>query len=243
MITAVYTCVTTEDKVKAFHQCTVLLDLIIPLLKQVNDLRAYFIRTISYTLIHMIRNDYEKDSIVNTMCCRYLSSFLSQILPENAEILEKFLVTFVSILVPIAKCKSSLGLECTKLLNLIIVEHVDDLVGAIRTLDPFPKDDNFVQMQEVYTKVKYDNKVFSLENEIEHFLDTSNLMGSSGYRTEGLKYLKNQLSVKKMELKEMYSKLHDLRGFSEDCEKSILHRLICVLVKLTLSSDSNVSIE
>ncbi|KAF2897556.1 hypothetical protein ILUMI_08624 [Ignelater luminosus] len=243
MFTAIHTCTTTEDKVKALHRCTVLIDLIIPLLKQVNDLRVYFIRTISYALIHMIQNDYEKDSIVNTMCCRYFASFLSQILPENAEILEKFIVTFVSILVPIAKCETNLGLECTKLLNLLIVEHVDDLVGAIKTLDPFPQDDNFVQMQEVYTKVKYDKKDFNLENEIEHFLNTSNLMGSSGYRTEGLKYLKNELSNKKVELKELYSKLHNLRGFSEDCEKSILHRLICILVKLCLSSDSNESVE
>lgn len=38
----------------------------------------------------------------------------------------------------------------------------------------------------------------------------------------------------------MYKDLLKMRGFSEDCAKSILHRFICTLIQLTKSFDSEV---
>lgn len=51
-----------------------------------------------------------------------------------------------------------------------------------------------------------------------------------------------QLSEKKAELAGLYKELQDTRGFSEDCERSILHQLICFLVKIISRSDSKVCI-
>jgi hypothetical protein len=39
----------------------------------------------------------------------------------------------------------------------------------------------------------------------------------------------------------MYKELNDMRGFSEDCAKSLLHQLICMLVELTSVPDLRVS--
>jgi hypothetical protein len=50
-----------------------------------------------------------------------------------------------------------------------------------------------------------------------------------------------KLSEKKQELSVLYKELNDTRGFSEDCAKSLLHQLICMLVELTSVPDSNVS--
>jgi len=41
----------------------------------------------------------------------------------------------------------------------------------------------------------------------------------------------------------MYKNLHQMRGFSEDCVNSILHRFICTLIQLTKSCDFEVCIQ
>lgn len=41
----------------------------------------------------------------------------------------------------------------------------------------------------------------------------------------------------------MYKELLNIRGFSEDCVKSILHRLVCALIKHTKSCDLEVCIQ
>jgi len=41
----------------------------------------------------------------------------------------------------------------------------------------------------------------------------------------------------------MYRELLKIRGFSEDCIKSILHCLICTLIKLTKSDEFEVCIQ
>lgn len=41
----------------------------------------------------------------------------------------------------------------------------------------------------------------------------------------------------------MYEELISMRGFSEDCVKSILHRFICTLIQLTKSCDHEVCIK
>lgn len=52
-----------------------------------------------------------------------------------------------------------------------------------------------------------------------------------------------QLSRKKDELKEIYKTIYDSRGFSEDCEKSPIHRLIsALLVHIIQNVDSERSL-
>jgi hypothetical protein len=48
---------------------------------------------------------------------------------------------------------------------------------------------------------------------------------------------------RKNELKNLYLELRKTRGFSEDCENSTVHQLICMLITLSCSSNRNVSTE
>lgn len=58
-----------------------------------------------------------------------------------------------------------------------------------------------------------------------------------------LKNLKFQLSTKKDELSEIYKDLKSIRGFSEDCDDSLLHKLINSLLIFVNSVDENKKIE
>lgn len=128
------------------------------------------------------------------------------------------------------------------LLNFLIVDKNSHLIKAIASLDPFPLDEKFEKIQNMYNITKYANKNFRLEDEINHFLKVGNLMKSVDCRTEGLKHLRNQLATHKEELKELYNELYKLRGFSEECSRSIIHQLICMLVKMTSCSNKQVSL-
>jgi len=50
------------------------------------------------------------------------------------------------------------------------------------------------------------------------------------------------LKTNEKELQNIYQELFKMRGFSEDCVKSILHCLICTLIKLTKSDKLEVCI-
>lgn len=52
-----------------------------------------------------------------------------------------------------------------------------------------------------------------------------------------------QLSQKKNELQDIYKTIYDSRGFSEDCEKSPIHRLIsALLLQIVQNMDSEKSL-
>lgn len=47
-----------------------------------------------------------------------------------------------------------------------------------------------------------------------------------------------QLSTKKKELQKLFQSIYDVHGFSEDCEKSIIHRLINSLLQIVQGVDN-----
>ncbi|KAB0793612.1 hypothetical protein PPYR_13232 [Photinus pyralis] len=243
LISKVHRSYSEEEKIITFHRFTFFIDALAPHMKQCNNLNTYLIRTISYTLIHLIESDYKNNLVINTFYSKCLRSFLRGILPQNSKTLEKCLIDFVAILVPISKVDNDLGNECMQLLHCLIVDHALLFKDTIKRLDPFPTDAKYNQIRSMYCDVKYSGEVFTLKNEIEHFLTTGILMGNAGNRTEGLLHLKKRLTDQKEELKEMYDSLHCMRGFSEDCQNSLLHQLVCTLVKLSLSSDKKESLE
>lgn len=53
-------------------------------------------------------------------------------------------------------------------------------------------------------------------------------------------YVCLKLRIRKSELLLLYQNLEHMRGFSQDCEASVLHRLIYKLISLTSSEDSKV---
>lgn len=59
---------------------------------------------------------------------------------------------------------------------------------------------------------------------------------------EDLIALKRQLNSKKQELEELYSELEISQGFAEHCARSILHRLVYHLIRLTESPDTRIGL-
>lgn len=192
--------------------------------------------------MNLIKINTSNNCEIAVAACRYYKKFVATSLQFCNDIFEKFLTLVISTVVPIAKLNLKISEECINLLNFLIVENSNLLYNTIGKLDPFPIEEKFEAIRELYIKIKYGNDTFTLEQEIVHFLNAGNLM-DVGCRSEGLKHLKLQLSNKKTELIKLYARLHHIRGFSEECQESILHQLICMLVKLTTSSDQVISLE
>ncbi|GLV35047.1 telomere fusion [Carabus blaptoides fortunei] len=233
---------TFEEKLILLHRYSVLVDCIIPEIQLQNALKIFLIRSITYNLINLIKLYNNNEVLLSIVACKYFKIFCEKCLPFCATIFEKLMVLIISTLVPIAKLDTQLGDECLKVLNFLIVDNSKYLYNSIGSLDPFPQDAKFDKIQQIYEKIKYGNDSFTLEQEIVHFLNASGGLDMTD-RTEGLQHLKIQLSTKKSELAKLYADLHKLRGFCGDCEESILHQLICMLVKLTSSFNSRVSLE
>lgn len=95
-------------------------------------------------------------------------------------------------------------------------------------------------MQKVYKSIKYKNGNFNLEQEIEHFIKAGQALKPHHCRLEGLKHLRLLLAGNKIELKQLYENLKNMRGFSEDCKNSIIHQLVYMLMKLSCLGDKDV---
>lgn len=124
------------------------------------------------------------------------------------------------------------------ILNFLIVDNVIHLSDGIQKLHCFPKHEDFNKIRTVHHNIKYGQREASLEAEMNYFLESDDL----STRMDSLAHLKNVLSDKKEELGVLYEKLQEIRGFSEECKTSIIHRLICSLAKLSCSSDEKVSV-
>lgn len=170
--------------------------------------------------------------------CRYFRRFGAQILPSCAKIFEPFLNFAVSTLIPLVqhtdRSLSESSLECIK---FFVIDQKDVLAGEISLLDNFPQDDEFNDLRKIHSEVKYRGRTFSLTEEIDYFLKVDHR------KIEGLVALKEHLSSKKNELIEMYNQLQDIRGFSEDCEKSLIHRLVFTLLQFVQGFDEAKAVE
>ncbi|VVC40821.1 Hypothetical protein CINCED_3A017263 [Cinara cedri] len=90
--------------------------------------------------------------------------------------------------------------------------------------------------QDTNKKLKENN---TLEEDIIDFLSEEN---ESTDTNQSLQHIKLKLKINEQLLQNMYEELQRMRGFSEDCVNSILHRFICKLIHLSKSSDSEVQI-
>lgn len=170
--------------------------------------------------------------------CRYFRSFGSQILPSCAQIFQPFLNFAVSSLIPLVQhTDRSLGESSLKCIKFFVIDQKDVLASEIALLDNFPLDDEFNDLRQIHFEVKYRGRTFSLTEEIDYFLKVDHR------KIEGLVALKEQLSLKKNELIEMYNQLQDTHGFSEDCEKSLIHRLVFTLLQFVQGFDVTKAVE
>ncbi|XP_012149187.1 serine/threonine-protein kinase tefu isoform X2 [Megachile rotundata] len=229
-----------EYKIKAFHQyiffCTLIAEEL--QLDYFNTLSMYVIKDISCSLLHMIK---EQNDILVELACKYFYKFIKLVLPTRSEEIKEILDFTVMVLVPIAETeKVPIALE---ILKFLLIDHKEALGDAIKKLNSFPNISIFEEIRHIHNDLKCKNeKVFSLKEEIQHFLNVM-VDKDINCNIDDIIHLRIQLSTRKQELQELYSKFEKFRGFAEDCASSILHQLIYKLIKLTASSVVNISIE
>lgn len=224
----------SEHELKAFHQYIYFCTLLMKELKNpfFEEMWIFVIRDICYTLLHLMKNENLME-----FACQFFDEFLNQILPARSEAVKEFFVFIVRTLTPIASNdETSIALQTLKFL---IVDQKQVFSDVIEKLNSFPKIDRFREIRNVHEslKVKY-----TLESEIEDFLTVTEEINLPS-NASSLLALKVKLLEKRKELNDLYKKLENLRGFAEDSASSILHQLIYRLVKLTESSDPNVTQE
>ncbi|XP_047109240.1 serine-protein kinase ATM-like [Schistocerca piceifrons] len=233
---------TCEEMIISLHRYAAFADLLGCNLTEssLNALSTFVIREVIHQLINIVRQGYKQNQgVLSIAACNCLLHFLDKCLPVKALIVEKFLGMCTSVLVPVVKSDGYVAAEACRLLEFIIVKNAECLSSGIRLLGPFPAQPKFNEIQKVYQRTVYGGKQYTLEEEIKYFLEAE--MYSSCH-VERLKHLYLQLSTRKTELRDLYLSLKNLRGFSEDCEESILHRLLCVLVGLTSAEDKEVQL-
>ncbi|XP_053981121.1 serine-protein kinase ATM isoform X1 [Hylaeus volcanicus] len=229
-----------EHKVKAFHQYMFFCTLIVEELNEdyFNKLSMYLIKDISYSLLHIIK---VHDDVLLHIACKYFYKFLKQVLPLRSKEIKEILSFAVITLISIAQAeKMPITLD---ILSFLLIEQKEILCGAIEKLNSFPNVPIFREIRNVHNSLKYKReKTYSLEEEVQHFLK-SLVDKNVNYSIEDISHLRLQLSTRKEELQKLYNKLETMRGFAEDCASSMLHQLIYKLIKLTASSDVDVSLE
>ncbi|XP_046739148.1 serine-protein kinase ATM isoform X2 [Diprion similis] len=236
---SIYNVNSIEDKSKALHHY---MYFSIMLLQQIDrhyfdQMSAYIIRDICYTLINLTQENLR---CITQASCSYLYHLLKYILPKRHTDIESILRSIVTSMIPIVKTNEAR--HASEILTFLIVEQNHLLGEAIGRLDSFPMDEVFQVLRDIHLKLKYKSKQKqSLENEIRHFLNTRS-ENTEDYSIAELENLLEQLQTRKIELKEIYQSLGSVQKFSEDCAVSILHQLICALVKLTSSSDPDISL-
>uniref|UniRef100_A0ABD2WPC0 Serine/threonine-protein kinase ATM n=1 Tax=Trichogramma kaykai TaxID=54128 RepID=A0ABD2WPC0_9HYME len=219
-----------EYRAKAVHQYVYFCIRIIDLLKEPcsDPVASYFIRDISCTLLNLAKED---DEVVANMCLTYLHTFLKSLMPSRSNEIGKILSTCVKILGPMIEEKNKQQ-KVTKVLDLLLKESRPLLTFAISSLGSIPKSFRDENSTERTFQSLYENLV--------HFLDSNDEKSCS---IDNLQTLKQQLSSNHGDLEKLYEELEMTQGFAEDCESSVLHRLIYRLIRLTESTDIDLALE
>uniref|UniRef100_A0A6P7GP54 Serine-protein kinase ATM-like n=1 Tax=Diabrotica virgifera virgifera TaxID=50390 RepID=A0A6P7GP54_DIAVI len=224
------------DKLKCLYAYRFFVNMIISELKPDSSWRFFFIRDVINTLFNVIDNN--KDSTrIETATFRFVNSFLRQvfkflttkdIFPEIVSLLKKFYFT-----------RTSIKKGCKELLVFLVVDNATHFEEHIKILDSFPDHEDFREIRKVQKKIKYGDQDPGVEEKIEQFLKHKDILTKG----DSLHNLREILCDQKIKLTGLYEKLQDIRGFSEDCEQSLVHRLVCMLCQLSYSADQNVSFE
>lgn len=227
-----------EFKLKAFHQFFYFCNAIAGELKsiQFNEIAQFLIRDICSTLLYQIDDGNKFTEVI----CNYFYKFLQMFLPERYEMFKDIFIFCVKILTRRVNKNDKSSAFCS--LEFLIVGQKNIFADVIQNLDFFPNSPVFEEMRKIHKSLRYNSQdTNSLKTEIIHFLNINAEKNFTG--TESLIRLRNQLSSRRKELKELYKQLESLRGFAEDCASSKLHKLIHKLTKLMKSSEPEVSEE
>lgn len=159
-----------------YHVC-ILVDPISDILSNMNarlhneNNVAFFVRDLLHFFGNSI-NTIDDPIELKLATCKYFLRFCKRILPAVAKHFKPFLNFVVSVLVPIIKRNEHepLAVVSMELLKFLIDDQVSELRDAIAVLDRFPSQTIFDALRQVQDRIKYDEKEFSLVEEIEYFL-------------------------------------------------------------------------
>ncbi|XP_008191052.1 serine-protein kinase ATM isoform X2 [Tribolium castaneum] len=205
----------------------------------VEELQLYLIRDLTHTLLHSIKN-YKVYPELSEISCKFFKTLLKKILPGLATVVRNFFAVIVSRLRSIALEDCEISNLCLDLLEFLIIVHENSFYDEIQKLDSLPETSKFAKIYSVHYRIKYGNRKVTLQDEICQFLSFHKNIESVDEYQHSLTHFRKLLTEKKDELKQLYIELRQTRGFSEDCENSVLHKLICMLITLSSSANQNV---
>ncbi|XP_045467917.1 serine-protein kinase ATM isoform X2 [Harmonia axyridis] len=230
-----------EEKLVAFHHYTIMNDLSVEHFN-LSEAREYFIRDICYSLIRIIKNNSEYSELRKSAilyfkeCSKKLINF-----PEVKKHYVPIVSTFINII--IEEKDEVLFNPSLDILNYLIISLKDTFEDNVKSMDDLPEHQLLVELCQFQTKLKNSSEEMCLKKEIRNFISNGYTNKDCSSKIDTLKNLKVYLFTQKRQLKNLYKDLSKLNGFSEDCENSLLHQLVSLLVDLCHSKDKGVSME
>lgn len=121
-------------------------------------------------------------------------------------------------------------------MNLLLVENSTHLKEAVGKLPPFPDILKFQQMNQIHHELKYQGSDFSLQEEIQHFLNSAgstSILASHDTMVDALIFLRKQVKMNSTFKPKMFViSIHPLTlGYSYVKERLTL--LICIKIWYT----------
>ncbi|XP_044260658.1 serine-protein kinase ATM isoform X2 [Tribolium madens] len=230
---------TLEEKLRYFQIYSILVTLCVEAVMGEPSMQLYLIRDLTHTLLHHIKN-YKIYSQLSEISCKFFKMVLKKILPDLATMIKDLFPVIVSRLRNIALEDCQISSLCVGMLEFLIVDHKDLFYDEIQKLDSIPEISKFAKIFSVHYEIKYGNRKVTLNDEILQFLTFAENIESVDECQHSLTHLRKLLTDRKDQLKQLYVDLHQTRGFSEDCENSILHKLICMLITFSCSTNRDV---
>lgn len=133
-----------------------------------------------------------------TLYFSFLHVLYQDVLPECATELNDLLPTIVGWLIPLSEGTDALAEWSFKLLKLLLIDNSAHLKEAVGKLPPFPDTPQFQEISKIHHKLKYQDKVFSLEHEIQHFLrsaGSTSILASQDTMFDALIFLRKQVKI------------------------------------------------
>ncbi|KAM9318497.1 serine-protein kinase ATM [Pholidichthys leucotaenia] len=191
---------------------------------------AFVLRDIIYTLIHHINSrPVQCDEVFTrslSLCCDLLTSVCKASLQFCDDALDCHLHVIVGTLTAQVTSQPSISQQVLSVLKFLVIENQQKLKRAISRLEPFPDLPQFRELRSVQHKLKYNGGVFTLRQEIDHFLSATSCDSLPLTRFEGLKELTRQLHNNKGQMKEL------LKECNADPANSVLVKLVLSLLQL-----------
>lgn len=229
-----------EDKLRYCHLYFIVLNLCVESLEHVLTMQHFLTRQLIYPILHSIKNHRNQPEL-SRISCIFFQNILKKLVVTIPRVLKTFFLVIVSRLKTIAVENSHVSSLCIDMLRFLIVDKADVFIEEIEQLDCCPVREEFKDIYARHVSIKYDGKNVTLEDEIALFLDFwRSAMESLDECEHGLKHIRELLCKRKGEVGELYKKIRRTRGFSEDCDKTSLHKLICTLIRLSSSTNENV---